>query len=226
MRNSKTRRWAGHGVVACAGLVLTFIAAAPAVAGPKVIGNLQTAIPKEIQVPSYGGSYKSPAPAAARIEGNAYVWIDTKGRGSIESWNAYIYAKPKYGAERHFPEHGLKTEYRGGGGPETLQDLVPVELPASAVAPLAAEQCNAMADELRSQGWSEHDIFKTDRWLPLEIDARVDAAFADTEGRPDPQQNLHHLVVKITCKRDHAIDEVAERQPKFGQHLKGRRQAN
>ena len=154
-RNLKWR--SGLGLTAGTAMATAMLLAGPALAdtGTAVVKSLSA---NSFVVKSDGEKYTAPAKAGQPLGIAFQVFLDAERAGRIRSFEVY----PKIEGEK-FQAHGYKKVYPKKNRPKKVNTTVDVTIPANEFGEVLVGICNEQADELRSVGLSNAEIFAKNR---------------------------------------------------------------
>ena len=177
------------------GSVLFFgaVAATPSYADSKDARVLWVS-PNAIAVESDGTQYTKLANLGQGLSAEVAVEIEAGLSGYVKSWSTWlaVATKKMYDAPGsnwvQFSGHKKGGTLPVGSLAKILVADPDLTIPPTTLQGFAVAQCNVMADDLRSKGKSDEEIFGQDRVLEVATNAFVEAKISGIKGTPDPQE--------------------------------------
>lgn len=140
-----------------------------------------TPLGDRIEIPSDGGQYL-PANGATTISTPVRLRLDANTLGRIKSWALYFKTRAVMpnGFVEEFKRHpnSASESYPVGSRPKEIE----LERFLSLDYHDAPVYCNQYADYLRTEGYSDVEIFTQDRIFPLQVRVGLDYEFSGPEG--------------------------------------------
>jgi len=99
------------------------------------------------------------------------VVVDGGVVAHVKNWKTWLLVRTANSTWVEFSDDGVSESYPFLQRPQKVDLLVPLAVPHMALAPVMVSYCNALADELRTQGKSNTEIFSQDRTVPIAIRA-------------------------------------------------------
>lgn len=149
----------------------------PALAESTEVATLDSLVPHEMPVASNGTSYTS-VPWNGNILADVHVEIDSGWSGHVKSWETWLRLWVPDGEEIEFPAYGAGASYPVFQRPHTVDVVKHLQIPAAAYDSFIVGQCNQLADDLRSEGLSDQQIFAEDRTIAIFAVAQLDVDFS------------------------------------------------
>lgn len=136
----------------------------------------------------------------------ASVKVEVSGgiSGHVKSWKTWLLVKTENTNWVEFSNNGASKSYPVFNRPQNVKALVSLAVPHMTLAPVMVSYCNAMADDLRSQGKSNTEIFSQDRTVPIAITSAVSAKYIPIwtgSLYQDPGQGFTgYPIINLVCK--------------------------
>ena len=115
----------------------------------------------------------------ANLVADVRAVVDTEDAGRVKSWGISIGLMDEDGTDIRFPEYGFSKSYPWYDRPRWVDRTERLVVPAVAWDDFVMDRCNALADQLRTQGKDDDEIFGQDRGIELAV---VPEISADTTG--------------------------------------------
>lgn len=140
-----------------------------------------TPLKRRVEIPSDGDQYL-PAVAPVTLNSQVRVVLDPGRIGRVKSWEVWFKTKIDDGEFGSPYEHtyapSAGESYPFGSRPKTVDTMRHLVLNFDR----GRDYCNDNADLLRSQGFSDAEIFAADRTLPLAVDIGLQYEFSGPNG--------------------------------------------
>lgn len=162
-------------------------------------------VPQQLVVDSNGSSYHAVSPFA-NLVADVRVQVDTGAVGRVKSWRVHLGLAGEEGASQFYDSYNVAKSYPWYDRPRSVDRTEQIIVPSAAWGGFVKTRCNALADELRSQGLGDTAIFAQDRKLQLAV---VPSLAADTTGAGSGS-----IIEEATWWSQHAkIDLVCKKWP-------------
>lgn len=140
----------------------------------------ETVKPATVAVRSNGSAYTQMANPATYLSSDIKVYVDAGVVGRVKSWRTWISLLPadsSGGSSAEFPQAKVAHTYDFGYRPKVVDMTTHVELVSGALQGFVVGLCNQHADQLRSQGLNNTQIFGQDRAIAVGVHAHMQAEF-------------------------------------------------
>jgi hypothetical protein len=167
--------------------------------------TVSNVITKKIEIASNGQEYTiaNPNNLALALAADVHVQIDAEFSGRVRSWSTWLQIHSLVNPNRfdvRFKDYKKYTSYPAGHRPKTVNRTEHLSIPQSAYEDLFIAQCNILANDLRSQGLSNKQIFSQNRIIPIDVHALLETDISGLGTHfvgPEP----HDKRVDIVCKK-------------------------
>ncbi len=143
--------------------------------------------PGTIDVSSDGNVYTGPAIALVSLNAQLGVYLSAGDSGRVKSWKAWVKVKRESGAWIQFSNDFDSASY-SIPRPKTVNTVALVKVPFGTISPFATDQCNGLANGLRSAGLTNSQIFAQDRLLTFAIDGALSYEMSGIPGSSAPPE--------------------------------------
>lgn len=145
------------------------------------VTNLHT---KQIFIANNSQNYtQSNSPIALSLSADAVIKADAGNVGRIKSWSLWLNMHGRTAPHhdtyfyRSFTDHKVSKSYAFGNRPKTVHRTETLSIPESSYENLFVSHCNQLANQLRTQGLSNQQIFAEDRIISYRISAAEEVNF-------------------------------------------------
>ncbi len=175
-----------------------------------VQGVYYSAAPKQLAVRSNGVAYTITDVPGAVMGASAGVTVDADLVGTIKNWSAWLVAKAEHATgAASWSNDKTSMSFPFGNRPKSWASRIHIQVSHATLQNYVVSWCNELANDLRSSGMNNAQIFGQDRSYRIAFQVGTAAEFTSPAAHPAPPevQNLDYAAgITVVCKASGGIN--------------------